>query len=212
MPIIKLENSQLIPDQLTRFDFQKVEEGEGLFFIEKALFNNLFRVKLSILNDFKIKTDIYDESTGEIYPLHLFENSTQPFIHQLKQEYEEFLQKIVKNCFEKRIFKSQLAMDLEHYVCEKYHVYLEFLWSKFPETAIWRCPDSKKWFGALLVVPAQKIGINEDKKIKILDLHLSPQKIKELIDYKTYFPAYHMNKLHWITINIFDIYHLKLAQ
>lgn len=36
--------------------------------------------------------------------------------------------------------------------------------------------------------------------IEILDLRMKPEDIETIVDNKKYFPGYHMNKKHWITI------------
>ncbi|WP_424244418.1 putative DNA-binding protein (MmcQ/YjbR family) [Elusimicrobium posterum] len=86
------------------------------------------------------------------------------------------------------------------YVNKKYATKPEFLWRKFPGNAILRRKDSKKWYGAILTIPKQKLGINEAGNVDILDLKCDPMLISSLIDKKSFFPGYHMNKTHWITI------------
>ena len=44
------------------------------------------------------------------------------------------------------------------------------------------------------------MGLEGEEKVEVLDLKLQSQKIEALIDNKTYFPAYHMNKKHWVTV------------
>lgn len=41
--------------------------------------------------------------------------------------------------------------------------------------------------------------------MEILDLRANSEDIERLIDNKTFFPAYHMNKKSWITISLNDI-------
>ena len=51
-------------------------------------------------------------------------------------------------------------------------------------------------------IPIKKLGIESDKNIDILNIKCDPIMIGSLIDNKRYFPAYHMNKEHWITLFI----------
>ena len=91
-------------------------------------------------------------------------------------------------------------MNIIEYVRKKYGDELEFLWEKFPDNAIWRRKDNKKWYGALLTVSKRKLGIDSDEIIEIIDLRMKPEDIEKRVDMKKYFPGYHMNKKHWITI------------
>ena len=36
--------------------------------------------------------------------------------------------------------------------------------------------------------------------VEILDLRANPDEVDSIVDNKKYFPGYHMNKKHWITI------------
>lgn len=98
------------------------------------------------------------------------------------------------------IFKNKQSKDVIKYIKEKYKDDLEFLWMKFPNNAIWRRSDNKKWYAALLLVKKKKIGIQQDGEIEIIDLRATPEFVAFLVDNKKVFPGYHMNKKHWITI------------
>lgn len=86
------------------------------------------------------------------------------------------------------------------YIANKYDTPLEFLWKKFPDNAVYRRKDNQKWYAAILTVEKNKIGLDGDGKIEIIDLKMDPTKLEEIIDHKKYFPGYHMNKKYWYTI------------
>ena len=75
---------------------------------------------------------------------------------------------------------------------------LEFLWEKFPENAICRRKDNKKWYVAFIRLPKNKLSLNGTEKVDILDVR--SDEVEKLIDNKTILPAYHMNKKNWVTI------------
>ena len=77
---------------------------------------------------------------------------------------------------------------------------MEFLWEKSLKNAIWRRKDTQKWYGILLTVSKQKLGLPDDETVEIFDFRILPEELEALVDYKTYFPGYHMNKKHWCTI------------
>ena len=88
------------------------------------------------------------------------------------------------------------------YAKEKFGSDPEYLWKKFPKYAVLRNKENSKWYAILMNIPIKKLGIESDKNIDILNLKCDPLMIGSLIDNKRYFPAYHMNKEHWITLFI----------
>lgn len=66
------------------------------------------------------------------------------------------------------------------------------------ETTILRHGDTGRWFGALLSVPEKHYGVAEEA----LDVKAPPELVPLLIDKYPgcVFPAYHMNKKHWLTV------------
>ena len=98
------------------------------------------------------------------------------------------------------MFKSEQAKSVITYVRNTYGDELEYLWKKFPDNAVVRRKDNQKWYAALLTVSRRKLGIDSDEMIEILDLRMKPEDIETIVDNKKYFPGYHMNKKHWITI------------
>ena len=46
----------------------------------------------------------------------------------------------------------------------------------------------------------KNLGLSNDKKVFAVNLKADPERVAELADNKTIFPAYHMNKKHWITV------------
>jgi predicted DNA-binding protein (MmcQ/YjbR family) len=63
-----------------------------------------------------------------------------------------------------------------------------------------RHPDNKKWFALVMKIKKRKLGIDSDEYIDIVNMKCAP----EIMDYLWHeigvFPAYHMNKKHWLTL------------
>ena len=157
-------------------------------------------LRVSIDKCGNIDTSVTDLETGDPYTLFLVEDAVGSFVGFVREEYERVLEDIAAKCCVKRVFKSKCADDVIEYVRDKYGDELEFLWEKFDDNAIWRRKDNNKWYGAVLTVAKCKIGLDGEERVEILDLRISPQEVESIIDYKRYFPAYHMNKKSWITI------------
>ena len=103
-----------------------------------------------------------------------------------------------------RMFARGNPKELIKYISEKYGDELEFLWEKFDDNAIWRNKNSKKWYATLFCITADKLGLDDNKRIEVTNMMFQKDRIDEIVNNKTIFPAYHMNKRSWITIKLDD--------
>ncbi|MCR5506811.1 MAG: MmcQ/YjbR family DNA-binding protein [bacterium] len=91
--------------------------------------------------------------------------------------------------------------DILKYVNKEYGTISEKPWITFPKNEVLRHSKSKKWYGIIMEISANKIGINSKEKIDIINLKNSPEFIDFILSSnEKIYPAYHMNKKHWITI------------
>ena len=86
------------------------------------------------------------------------------------------------------------------YIQDRFSAQEEHLWAKFPEDSIFRHPASKKWFGLIMTIPENRLGLAGERPVDVLDIKCSPLMIGSLLSEEGFFPAYHMNKDTWITI------------
>lgn len=191
------KDKKLNLSKLVMFGF---ENEDSCYVYRKILTDSNFLLTVRVTVQGSVSAEITDPDFCEPYTLHLTDTATGSFVGNIKIQYEETLKQVADRCFECNVFKSKQAKDLIEYVRNTYGDELEFLWDKSPGNAIWRRKDTKKWYGALLTVSKRRVGINSDEKTEILDLRVHPDELDELIDYKTFFPGYHMNKKHWYTV------------
>lgn len=194
------KNKKVNIKKLIEYGFIKKEDA---YIYATPILNNQFELRIQIANDGKIKTELIEYSTQYEYILHLTD-ATGEFVGKIRNEYEKVLLDIANNCYDKNIFKSNQAIDIIKYISKTYGDELEYLWQKFPNNAIWRRKDTKKWYAALLIITKSKLNIGGDELIEIIDLRAEENKINDLIDNKKIYPGYHMNKKHWITICLDD--------
>ena len=176
-------------------------EQEGNYYIYKtAIAKGQMQLTIKVTKPNTVDTEIIDSESGEKYVLHLVDDATGGFVGSIKEEYENILRKIESFCFDKDIFKSKQAKEIIKYIRETYNDELEYLWDMFPKYAVWRRKDSRKWYGILLTVPMEKLGMEGTEIIEILDLRIEPAELEEILDERKYFFGYHMNKKNWLTI------------
>ena len=72
------------------------------------------------------------------------------------------------------------------------------------ETAVLRHTDNRKWFALLMKVSRRKFGFDSDETVDIVNLKLPVEMFGSFGKDDGVYPAYHMNKLHWISVLLPD--------
>ena len=201
-----IKNKKINFKKLKEFGFELIDNS---YYYHTSLLKNQFKMSVKINIDNSIFTEIIDTETNEPYVLHLLEIKRSGYSEKIYKAYSEILEKVKKVCFEDEIFKANYTKEIVAYVKNKYGDELEFLREKSPKNAVVRRKSSNKWYAVILTIPKRKIGLESDEVIEVINLHNIPKEIEKLIDYKRYFPAYHMNKKHWCTICLDGTIELK---
>lgn len=89
---------------------------------------------------------------------------------------------------------------ITQYMQDAYGTEAEYLWADSPGNAIFRHSASKKWYAAMMRVLPKKLGLTGEEALDVMDIRCSTIMIGSLLSTKGFFPAYHMNKTHWISI------------
>jgi predicted DNA-binding protein (MmcQ/YjbR family) len=191
------KNKKVKVNQLLSFGFY---ENESVYTYSTDLIDDQFKIIVTVTKQGKVSAEVIDSFFKDPYVLHRLPGTKGEFVGKIRERYESLLAMIADTCFEPDVFKSEDARQVIRYVGEKYQDELQFLWKRFPNNAVFRRQDNAKWYAALLVVPKKKLGLNEEGVIDIIDLRIKPENIDALLDEKSYFPGYHMNKKYWFTI------------
>ena len=88
------------------------------------------------------------------------------------------------------------------YVKSKYSTTPEATFSKFPEYRVLRHKNNDKWYGLIMNIPKNKLGIEGEGETEIMDVKVEPELIGSFIKKEGYYKAYHMNKENWISIDL----------
>ena len=72
------------------------------------------------------------------------------------------------------------------------------------ETAVLRHSNNRKWYAIVMRVPRRKFGFNSDDVIDVVNLKLPLEMFGSFGAADGVYPAYHMNKLHWISVLLPD--------
>ena len=89
---------------------------------------------------------------------------------------------------------------ITQYIQKAFGTEAEYLWADSPGNAVFRHPASKKWYAAMMRVLPEKLGLPKGEALDLMDIKCDTIMIGSLLSTKGFFPAYHMNKNHWISI------------
>jgi len=68
------------------------------------------------------------------------------------------------------------------------------------ETHVFRRRENRKWFALMMRIPASRLGLSGEETVLVVNLKCDPALIGSLTDFVHVFPAYHMNRNHWISV------------
>ncbi|MGX8791881.1 MmcQ/YjbR family DNA-binding protein [Oceanobacillus sp. M60] len=90
--------------------------------------------------------------------------------------------------------------DIFEYVKERCDVKPDYPWEKSLNFAALRHKNNEKWFGLIMDITEDKLGIKNDRKIDVLNVKARKEFIGSLRKNENIYPAYHMDKNNWVSI------------
>lgn len=183
--------------KLEKYGFKK---KSGVYIFEQLFKDGEFKAVITINSNGEISGKVFDVENNEEYlPLRV-EYNQSAYAGIVKAAYIEILEDIRKNCASPKYFIFPQSNRLTNLINEKYGNEPEFLWEKFQGSGVFRNPETKKWYLAILDVDRSKLQAGKKGLVEVADIKLAPEKIQKLIMQEGFYPAYHMNKKSWITI------------
>ncbi len=85
------------------------------------------------------------------------------------------------------------------YAKDAYGTDPDFPWEDDPDNAVLRHERSHKWYALFFPVPREKFGLSGGV-VDVLNVKCDPLEAGSLAQKDGVYPAYHMNKKHWISI------------
>lgn len=90
--------------------------------------------------------------------------------------------------------------EFSNYILCKYNIKGDHPFSDDFDTCVFRHNDTKKWFALVMNIPKSKFISGATGNIDVVNLKCSTEIIDSLWQDDGIFPAYHMNKKHWISV------------
>ena len=90
------------------------------------------------------------------------------------------------------------------YCLDAYGTEPDYPFDDLLETAVLRHADNRKWYAIVMRVSRRKFGLASDEVVDVLNLKLPTEMFGSFGPADGVYPAYHMNKLHWISVLLPD--------
>ena len=94
---------------------------------------------------------------------------------------------------------------LFEYIKTTYPTIIDYPFGSDFDSAVFRIQSDKKWFALYMNVSGEKFNYGEkrfekEKRLDVLNVKCPVDMNETFVDYLSVFPAYHMNKTHWVSI------------
>ena len=89
--------------------------------------------------------------------------------------------------------------DFEKLVSDAYGINADYPF-KDNSASVFRHESNKKWFAIIMTVDKSKLDKSQKGEVNIVNLKCSPEIIDSLWQEQGIYPAYHMNKSHWLSV------------
>ena len=90
------------------------------------------------------------------------------------------------------------------YCLDTYGTAADYPFDEDFETAVLRHTGSRKWYALVIRISRRKVGIDSDEVVDVVNLKLPLEMFGSFGAADGVYPAYHMNKLHWISVLLPD--------
>ena len=193
MKIIDVEKYNFSKEKLLQYGFR--EEAEKLIY-RKEILDSSFLIEIVFVNS-QLLIEVYDIEFDEIYSLYSVDSAVGETVQNIREHVEKLLSSILGLTDE----SGKISSEIIDYCNNKYGGNHVNPFKKHPDILA-MVNEKNKWYSLFLDVEYNKLNKNTDitTKVKILNVKYPTDNILDIIDNKNIFPAYHMNKKHWISI------------
>ena len=193
MKIIDVEKYNFSKEQLKGFGFK--EEAEKLIYREEIV-DSSFLIEI-VFVDSQLLVEVYDLEFDEVYSLYSVDRAVGETVQNVREYVETLLSSVLGLADE----SGKIGSEIIDYCNNKYGENHVNPFKKHSDILAF-VNEKNKWYALLLDVEYNRLNKNTDitTKVKILNVKHPTDNILDIIDNKNIFPAYHMNKKHWISI------------
>lgn len=175
------------------FGFKMHEDGTYTW--ERALTNEDLLMHVRI-NEKQFEVSVLTTPDREIFTLFELKDSEGAFIGAVRDEVNTWVQYILQQCFTEYSLRNKILA----YCKDVYNTNPEYPWPQYPTYCTLKTERSQKWYGIIMYIPYRRLGLSQDGLIDVMNVKVQSNQVESLVDNTMIFPAYHMNKKHWVSI------------
>ncbi|MBQ1714324.1 MAG: MmcQ/YjbR family DNA-binding protein, partial [Treponema sp.] len=136
-----------------------------------------------------LTAEVFDSETDEKYALFDMPRANGAFLAKIREQVFELVKEFRKSCFKTSSPKEKYLEFLK----EKFNAEPDFPWQDSPDYSVYRCPGGK-WFALIMKIKFRQLSLSSaaEEEVWVVNLKADPEKIKDLVNKKSIFPAWHM--------------------
>ncbi|MBR4555066.1 MAG: MmcQ/YjbR family DNA-binding protein [Ruminococcus sp.] len=91
--------------------------------------------------------------------------------------------------------------DVFRYAAQKYGAEPEYLWARFPDYAVFRHSDNRKWFGIVMDISLDKLDSSRSGTADVLNIKVDDLLLRDmLVQQEGYYYGYHIARGRWVSV------------
>ena len=191
---------RLEKDKLLDYGFENLA---NVFIYSKDFLNGDFKAQIVVDENGVVNGKVIENAFNEEFAQLRIESFHGGFIGEVREAYKEILIDIRDKCFKKEIFVSNQANRLTELIKEKYGESPDFPFtdSKYKHLGVFRYQGNKKWYGLVMNINKSVFDKKyKDEYVDVINVKIDENKRDLIINNKSIFPSYHMNKQKWVSI------------
>ena len=185
-----LKNRSVSPEAALRAGFRR--EGDRYLLLEELPGTGLFAE--FTLTERSFSARVLEEDGEEFYLLRV-KNAEGSFLPAVREALEAAAGRIAGRLFPREDPGKRL-LELAR---DKFGDRPDYPFDDGEESPVLRAPNGK-WYAIMMTVEGNRIDSRRKGPVRALNLKVDPEKRESILDGESFFPAYHMNKTHWITV------------
>lgn len=144
------------------------------------------------LTDTTLDVDVFDGIFNEKYA---------PFYGghggaAIKSEVREIVENALAKCTQSVNMKTQIMQ----WLTDTYGTIPEMTWEDSPTYFTFKTAKTDKWYALFMDIAPKCLSLEGDAPVQVVNLKADAEDVKNAVDNLHVFPAYHMNKQHWLTV------------
>lgn len=212
--MMRLENElfrRLRPNIQRLIEYGFIEQN-GIFQYQTRLEDTGMYALITVDNN-AVSGSVLDEFTDEEYIAVHTVGKKGNFATKVRTAYLSCLEDIAKNCFEKRMYSSDQANTMHEWMINQLHDTADHPFTKSQNSkrtvdndcTAYKPNDCDKMYALMFTIGKRKLDKTcDDEYVDAVNIKVEPSKVEDLLQLHGFYPAYHMNKKHWVTAILDD--------